>query len=127
METITEEKQTKSAWLFWRCRLRFEVFRRDGFQCVYCGRTVADGVILTLEHIVPKSQGGDYSKDNLACACDECNTGKADYVLSKWELWDLKRVWRSMRPLRSPRLRKYHLLKGLHLKKHSYARLTFGV
>jgi len=97
METITKEKQA-SRWTFYRRRLRFEIFRRDNFTCQYCGRNVADGIQLTLEHVEPKSKGGDYSEENLITACHECNQGKWDTILSKWELQDLKRVWGSLRP-----------------------------
>ena len=35
---------------------RKEVFARDGHRCQYCGR---GGVPLTIDHVVPKSRGGD--------------------------------------------------------------------
>jgi 5-methylcytosine-specific restriction endonuclease McrA len=72
---------TGSAWL----KLRFVVLRRDEFTCQYCGRGVADGAVLHLDHIYPKSKGGEWAEDNLITACLECNLGKRDVVLSKRE------------------------------------------
>jgi 5-methylcytosine-specific restriction endonuclease McrA len=42
--------------------------------------------VLTLEHILPLSKGGDYSADNLLTACHKCNQGKADTELTPAEL-----------------------------------------
>lgn len=59
-------------------RLRYEVFKRDGFRCVYCGRTASDGVTLHADHIVPIAKGGQTVIDNLQTLCSECNAGKSD-------------------------------------------------
>jgi hypothetical protein len=56
-------------------KLRFEVFKRDGFHCQYCGRTVPD-VTLQADHIIPQADGGVDDIDNLITACTECNQGK---------------------------------------------------
>lgn len=72
--------------LFYRKRLRFSVFRRDGFRCQYCNRSVKDGAVLTLEHIVPLSKGGSWLAENLLTACLECNQGKDDSLLTPTEL-----------------------------------------
>lgn len=63
-----------------RPRNRFEVFKRDGFQCQYCGRRVPD-VTLEVDHIAPRSAGGRDTLDNLVTACFECNRGKGDKSL----------------------------------------------
>ncbi len=73
-------------WLDYRQRLRFEVFQRDGFACRYCGRTVSDGAKLTVDHIIPKSKGGEYVAENLITACHKCNHGKGDILLGPPEL-----------------------------------------
>ena len=39
-------------------KVRFEVFKRDGFRCVYCGEA-APKVVLHVDHINPVSKGGD--------------------------------------------------------------------
>lgn len=59
--------------------LRFSVFARDGFRCVYCGRSpLLDGATLELEHVVPRKHGGTNELTNLVAACRECNIGKKD-------------------------------------------------
>jgi hypothetical protein len=56
-------------------KIRFEVFKRDGFTCQYCGRT-PPAVVLELDHIIPKGEGGPESIDNYITACFDCNRGK---------------------------------------------------
>ena len=65
-----------------RPRNRFEVFKRDGFQCQYCGRRVPE-VTLEADHILPKAEGGKDSFANLITACTECNRGKGPVRLSE--------------------------------------------
>ncbi|WP_402464153.1 HNH endonuclease [Isoptericola aurantiacus] len=48
------------------------VKRRDG-ECAYCG-----GPAQTVDHVVPRSRGGDSSWLNLVAACTVCNHRKAD-------------------------------------------------
>ena len=61
--------------------LRFRVFERDGFKCVYCGAAAADGAILQADHVFPASKGGPATMDNLVTACQPCNIGKRDRVI----------------------------------------------
>jgi hypothetical protein len=61
-------------------RKRFEVFKRDDFTCRYCGRT-SPAVVLEVDHIVPKAEGGSDDEMNLATSCWECNHGKSDVPL----------------------------------------------
>jgi transposase-like protein len=62
--------------------LRFRVLARDKFRCVYCGRSAKeDGVVLEVDHVYPKSKGGEDTMDNLVTACRDCNQGKKDMVL----------------------------------------------
>jgi len=56
-------------------RTRFEVFKRDGFACQYCGAHPPQ-VILEVDHIIPVAEGGDNDMDNLVAACFTCNRGK---------------------------------------------------
>lgn len=62
-------------------KARFEVFKRDGFTCQYCGAH-PPAVILHLDHINPVAQGGGNEDDNLVTSCDSCNLGKSDRLLS---------------------------------------------
>ena len=53
---------------------RQNVFKRDGNECVYCGK----GRDLTLDHVLPKSRGGKTIWNNLVAACKSCNGRKGD-------------------------------------------------
>lgn len=57
--------------------LRFEILKRDGFRCVYCGATPAQSE-LRVDHIIPRAKGGTDDPGNLTTACFECNAGKTD-------------------------------------------------
>lgn len=51
-----------------------EVFLRDRFTCQYCGKKTQD---LTLDHVVPRSQQGNHTWENVVTACNRCNLRKA--------------------------------------------------
>lgn len=57
-------------------RLRFEVLRRDGHTCRYCGAKAPD-VTLTVDHVIPVTLGGGDEPNNLVTACVDCNAGKS--------------------------------------------------
>lgn len=57
-------------------RLRFEVLRRDGNTCRYCGATAPEAKI-TVDHVIPKALGGTDDPTNLVAACSPCNAGKS--------------------------------------------------
>ena len=63
-------------------KLRFEVFKRDGFKCAYCGKTPPT-VTLEIDHIEPKARGGKDDINNYLTACFDCNRGKRDIPLDK--------------------------------------------
>lgn len=50
-----------------------EILRRDNYTCQYCGQISAH---LTVDHIVPRRLGGQYSWENLTTACPNCNHRK---------------------------------------------------
>lgn len=62
-------------------RARFEVFKRDGFTCQYCGEA-PPRVILEIDHVVPICEGGEDEEWNMITACFNCNRGKAGIPLS---------------------------------------------
>ncbi len=53
---------------------RREVLRRDKHQCQYCGSRHK----LTLDHVMPRSKGGQHTWDNVVTACEACNSRKGD-------------------------------------------------
>lgn len=54
-------------------KIRLQVLRRDAYTCNYCG-DVANEV----DHVHPKSKGGQDELDNLVAACRTCNIRKKD-------------------------------------------------
>jgi 5-methylcytosine-specific restriction endonuclease McrA len=51
---------------------RQRIFKRDNFKCAYCNSQKN----LTIDHILPKSRGGDNSWTNLITCCRNCNRYK---------------------------------------------------
>src|SRR5690606_9964735 len=56
-------------------RLRFEILKRDGFRCTYCGASPTEAE-LHVDHVLPASLGGADTAENLTTACADCNEGK---------------------------------------------------
>ncbi|WP_232664305.1 HNH endonuclease [Pseudonocardia sp. TRM90224] len=57
---------------------RAGVLRRDGRRCAYCSKR-AD----TIDHVVPRSRGGQHSWENCVAACRACNSKKADRLIEE--------------------------------------------
>ena len=67
------------SYTYVRAGLRWEVLARDNWTCCSCGRsTKQDGVILHVDHILPRSKGGTDEIDNLQTLCSKCNIGKSN-------------------------------------------------
>jgi 5-methylcytosine-specific restriction endonuclease McrA len=56
---------------------RRNVFKRDHWTCQYCG-VQPGGAELTIDHVVPRAQGGASTWENCVLACIDCNKRKAD-------------------------------------------------
>jgi 5-methylcytosine-specific restriction endonuclease McrA len=54
---------------------RRNIFARDHNQCQYCGKKFPT-TELSLDHIVPRSQGGQSTWENIVCSCINCNVKK---------------------------------------------------
>jgi 5-methylcytosine-specific restriction endonuclease McrA len=54
---------------------RKNILRRDLYKCQYCNRS---DIALTIDHLIPRSKGGDDSWENLVTACVKCNNKKGD-------------------------------------------------
>lgn len=62
-------------------RLRDELARAQGGLCFWCGREMAPstwnvGASLSLDHVIPRADGGSNRKDNLVAACKRCNSAR---------------------------------------------------
>ncbi len=58
---------------------RRALFARDGHRCQYCGSSGR----LTLDHVVPRSRGGDSVWENVVTSCAPCNLRKGDRLLEE--------------------------------------------
>jgi len=54
---------------------RRALFARDGWRCVYCGTASSR---LTLDHVVPRSRGGESIWENVVTSCAPCNLRKGN-------------------------------------------------
>ncbi len=69
----------------WRVRVPWNknnVFVRDNFICQYCGIQITKKRC-TIDHIIPKAQGGKNKWDNTVCSCFKCNNTKGDRTPSE--------------------------------------------
>lgn len=58
--------------------IRWQVFQRDNWKCVACGRNSHDNIILHIDHIIARSKGGKDTLDNYQTLCNLCNIGKSN-------------------------------------------------
>ena len=89
---------------------RRNIFARDNNQCPACGRKFIMSE-LSLDHVVPRSQGGGTTWENIVCACVECNVRKGGRTPRQANLTLIRKP---EKPKRSPMLnmklnqKKYH-------------------
>jgi 5-methylcytosine-specific restriction endonuclease McrA len=85
-----------------RVRLsRKAILSRDRYICQYCGST---GPRMTVDHLRPKNRGGEFTWENLVCACPKCNSRKGDRTPEE----------AAMKVLRKPREPGYFALSYLY-------------
>jgi 5-methylcytosine-specific restriction endonuclease McrA len=77
---------------------RRNLFARDQNRCQYCGRR-RPTTELSLDHVIPRSQGGTNAWDNIVCACVRCNVKKGGRTP---EQAHMKLISLPKRPRRSP-------------------------
>lgn len=54
---------------------RLNIYARDHDTCQYCARQLPRSE-LNLDHVIPRSQGGRTSWENVVCSCVSCNLRK---------------------------------------------------
>ncbi len=100
-----------------RVRLtRKEIFLRDGWRCVYCGRETRD---LTLDHVMPRHRGGPHTWDNLVSACKPCNHRKAGRTPSEARMTLLREP-------AAPRVSIYHTFFEYLVTMHEWRKFVPG-
>ncbi len=57
---------------------RRAVFGRDGHRCQYCGAAAE-----SIDHVTPRSRGGDHSWENVVACCRSCNIRKGDRLIGE--------------------------------------------
>jgi 5-methylcytosine-specific restriction endonuclease McrA len=77
---------------------RRNLFARDQSRCQYCGKRYPTSE-LSLDHVVPRSQGGTNTWENIVCACVGCNVRKGGRTPDQA---GMVLVSRPKRPHRSP-------------------------
>ena len=55
------------------------VYKRDDHECQYCGSKKD----LTIDHVIPRSRGGQDTWENLVACCIKCNIKKGNKLLSE--------------------------------------------
>ncbi len=88
---------------------RKNIFARDENRCQYCGKRFPLSE-LSLDHVVPRSQGGGNSWTNIVCACTECNKHKGG---RRPDEAGVKLIRKPVKPKHCPNLR-------LRLSSHKY-------
>jgi hypothetical protein len=58
---------------------RSMIYKRDNDTCQYCGAKSK----LTIDHVIPRSKGGQDTWENLVVACSKCNTKKGSLLLEQ--------------------------------------------
>jgi len=61
---------------------RFNVLLRDSFTCQYCGQR-PHARELTMDHVLPRAQGGSTRWTNVVAACRACNHQKGSRTPSE--------------------------------------------
>jgi hypothetical protein len=74
----TNRKQNWQGMNWIRQSTRLAIYLRDGLACAYCGSTVEDGAQLSLDHLKPRSHGGDNKPSNLVTCCSKCNSSRGN-------------------------------------------------
>lgn len=79
---------------------RRNVLARDGHLCQYCGRHFPTH-LLSIDHVVPRSRGGETTWENVVCACLACNVKKGGHTPHEARM---KLTKTPVRPKRNPLL-----------------------
>jgi 5-methylcytosine-specific restriction endonuclease McrA len=89
---------------------RRNIFARDNNTCQYCGKKYSPSE-LSLDHVIPRFQGGVSTWDNIVCACLKCNVRKGGRTPTEA---GLRLIRPPVRPRRNP-------VVSIKLSDHRYA------
>lgn len=91
----------------YHCQVKFSrsnLYARDRYRCQYCGRRGKPGE-LNIDHILPRSRGGESTWENVVVACVPCNRRKGDELPEE----------AGMVPMRRPQRPRWHPAVNLQL------------
>lgn len=77
-----------------RKAIRDKVMRRDRYTCQRCGESFEDSRPLEAAHVVPDSEGGEYTPENLRAMCIKCHSGYDGWDIEDWPPGKCTRVKR---------------------------------
>lgn len=77
---------------------RRNLFARDHNRCQYCGKHFSTSE-LSIDHVVPRTQDGPDTWENLVCACVKCNSKKGGRTPSQARM---KLIKKPAQPKRNP-------------------------
>lgn len=77
---------------------RRNVYARDENRCQYCGIKMST-TDLSLDHVVPRRQGGKSTWENIVCACLKCNIKKGGRTPTEAHM---KLIRTPVKPRRNP-------------------------
>ena len=77
---------------------RRNIYARDSSRCQYCGKRMPT-TELSLDHVIPRSQGGRSTWDNVVCCCVKCNVRKGGKTPDQARM---RLVAKPIKPRRSP-------------------------
>jgi len=60
--------------------VRYHVNERDNYKCHYCGNKGN-----TVDHVIPKSKGGEFTEENLVRCCGDCNLEKGSMSYEEYK------------------------------------------
>lgn len=80
---------------------RRNIFARDKNKCQYCGKRFSTSE-LSLDHVIPRTMGGEATWTNIVCACAKCNVKKGGRTPKQAHMTLIKKP---IRPKRHPLIR----------------------
>ncbi len=79
---MSKFKELQSGKIHWSTSIREYLNEHENpTQCIYCTNTLK----LTIEHILPRSRGGEDIPDNAVMVCQACNSSKGNKRLYEWK------------------------------------------
>ena len=86
---MSNDTKKRSAGKWIAKNKRWAIYFRDNCSCVYCGKGLSDGAVLSLDHIEAwsrgnKKGGANNKHTNLVTCCLTCNSRKSDKSMRAW-------------------------------------------